>query len=595
MAIERDPGNLRLEIEYAEQVRDKHLANLDAIVRGFTTPFWKSESGAEFKGDSGYQPENHNYKILRWITPKLAFQRPRVSMSSRMVGLDDELREREVVLDQWMQDHQVERLGQELVPDFMATTCVSHVSVAPHPYLALDGMLQSPDQEPAVDVMWERLSPKDFFFDPSARTRGAREYEGHGWVTDKPTLIARAEFEEGWDLEAIQSLPEESSAIEEGSTPEKANQPDRKELAVYQIWFRGERIKDENTPARGYHGAIYTLAVARSDDKATAVKFIREPMDFFGPASGPYCGGEVYYVPDSSFGLAPFIAHEGQNRDLNRHAQGVSEMAARYKRLILCASNEIAEEIESKPNDYIITIPGLEATAVIELEIGGVTDQVLGYLQLAQGRLESVSGLSEALQGAVSGRGTATEQQIASTASDVATDFVKSRFQSIFAEGLSKVDWYINMHPKFRAAVSPEILSEDLKGEFQDGEILVFEGGSPSVPPELLALEIEPMSMERVSEALLQRRVLDLSVALGNLLPLQAQFPNEGWSKIYEMLGQAMNIPGLGDMFGQAEGGQPEQASAATLQSISSRIRPQGVSLPGVEAGANIQADRATA
>ena len=602
MAIPKDVESLRREVGYAERVRQQHLASRKKIIQGFTTPFWRSESGQEYPEDSVYLPENHNYKILRYMTPKLAYQRPRVSMTSRMVGMDDELREREVVLDQWMQDHRVERLGQQAVPDFMSSTFCSHVSVVPHKYLGLDGMMDSPEDEPAVDVIWERLSPLDFGFDPSARTREAREYEFHSWVTDKRSLMERAEREEGWNVDAIRALPESEERAEGvESEHRRKGQPDRKEVTVYQMWFRHDKIDETKLSSKGYNGVIYTFAIATSNDEVVASEFVREPQDFFGPSTGPYVGGEVYYVPDSSFGLAPMVAHEGQNRDLNRHAKGVSDMAARYKRLILCASAEMAEEIESKPNDYIITIPGLEANAVIEIEVGGVTDQVLGYLQLAHGRLESVSGLSEALQGSVSGRGTATEQQIASIASDVATDFVKGRFQDIFAEGLAKVDWYINMHPKYRAAISPEAVEdgvqEEFKEAFQDGYLMVFKGGSPEIPPELLSLEIEPMSMERVSEALLQKRTLELTSSLTQLLPLQQQFPDKDWGMIYDMLGQAMNIPGLGDAFAGGKDGKMAQPQIAqpTLSAMSGRIQPQGIGTPGQDMGAVVNAARQTA
>lgn len=597
MVIARDADSIRKEIEYAEDRRDQHLAALKGLIAGFTTPFWRSATGEMSEERTDYQPENHNYKLLRYMTAKLAYSRPVVDMTSRMVGMEDEMKERQVVLDQWMQDHRVERLGQQLSVDFMLCTAASHVTTVEHPYLTLSGPYE--DGEPAVDVVWERLSPRKFFFDPAAETRETREYEGHGWVTDKESLLALAEKDESWDREAIEGLPDTAlGEIEDPSAWKRQGIPDRKEIGVYQVWFRDGRIVEENTPRKGYHGVIYTLAVVKSQDGSKTTTFLREPMDFFGPASGPYVAGEVYYVPDSSFGLAPCIAHEGQNRDLNRHARGVSDMAARYKRLILCASAKVAEELKARENDYIITIPGLEDTAVVPLEIGGVTDQVLSYLQLAAGRLEAVSGLSEALQGEVSGDGTATEQTIAKAASDIAVDFVKARFTNLFEEGLSKVDWYINMHPDFRAAISPEILGDEYRAEVPEGSVLVFSGGNAKVPPEMLSIDIEPMSMERTSEALQQKRIVDLLQVLGQVIPLKAQFPSQGWDKLLEKIGEAVNMPGLGDLFGDmaVPTMAPEQATAGTQQRMMRRVQPESPrSLPGNQTGGNISAATRTA
>jgi hypothetical protein len=71
-------------------------------------------------------------------------------------------------------------------------------------------------------------------------------------------------------------------------------------------------------------------------------------------------------------------------------------------------------------------------------------------------------------------------------------------------------------------------------------------------------LEIEPYSMSRTNEGKQQARsrlIMDVSA---NLLPVMAQFPDAvDWKKNLNDMGDAVNVPGLGDRF------HPDKAAEA--------------------------------
>jgi len=82
-----------------------------------------------------------------------------------------------------------------------------------------------------------------------------------------------------------------------------------------------------------------------------------------------------------------------------------------------------------------------------------------------------------------------------------------------------------------------------------------------------LDLDIEAMSMERVSEQMVQRRALEVLQIIGNLSAAVIQAPHVKWKDVMSLVGDAMNIPNLGEMIdvnaGQKMQQQMMQAQAA--------------------------------
>ena len=94
-----------------------------------------------------------------------------------------------------------------------------------------------------------------------------------------------------------------------------------------------------------------------------------------------------------------------------------------------------------------------------------------------------------------------------------------------------------------------------------------------------LDIDVEAYSMERVSEALLQRRSIELLQVIGNVSQAVVQAPHVDWKQVLQVVGNAMNMPNLGDMIDMRAVNQirqqVQQAQAAASQPAQGMGRSQ--------------------
>ena len=120
-----------------------------------------------------------------------------------------------------------------------------------------------------------------------------------------------------------------------------------------------------------------------------------------------------------------------------------------------------------------------------------------------------------------------------------------------------------------------------------------FQGGDERVDFSELALEIEPMSTERTTQAMQQRRMMEVFQLVANVAQLVPQMPYVRWQELLNKMGDALNIPDLGNLidFDQVGGSQPSQMPGGQMPvqgGIAQIPAPgggQGMGLPGAQSG----------
>jgi hypothetical protein len=541
------------EIHVAEKDTKARLRSWDDLVGKYVGPFFERNSA---DSEVRYDPENHAYELLRFYAPQLIYSNPRTRVKTRMRGAEREALKFKYVVDQWVQDRYFGEFLLMPVADSLFGYGVTLMTRGQHPFLKLS------KGRPAMTVEKSRLSPHAFFSDPLATDRESSRYQGHFYAIDKDAALERAREgeEDGWHPDVIEGMPTGTEMDRLHRPGQWREQLDREELMFAEVWVPEVELGD---PDDGYNGALYTLAVGVGDNGEAYAEFPRDPQPYFGPRWGPYNLYDIFPVPDRSCRLAPLVATEGQVRDWNRHARGVSNSVARYKRLILVDSDNpnLVDQVRDESHDEVIPVAGLEKDAVIPLEIGGITEQNIAYLNIAKERVERVSGMSEAQRGQTGGA-TATEAAIAAAAGDLGTEFVKLQIQRAVRRDLLGVAWHVNYDDEFRQALSPEA-AEELGVPLAEGEIPVLEGGNPEIPFEELALELEPMSMERVTNAQNQRRMGEAFQATMSLAQAKMSIPGADWDSLANAWGEAMNFPALGDIIaGVPTAGTPDARQA---------------------------------
>jgi hypothetical protein len=344
--------------------------------------------------------------------------------------------------------------------------------------------------------------------------------------------------------------------------------PDRKELVVYEVFVPevpddvAETI-DEVTGMRMFNGMIYTLVKGQSAQAKKANEgFARKPRPYYGPRTGPYTVFGVYTVPDDPYPLSPIAALVPQMDDVNHHLRSMRYSASAYKRLVAVDSRnaKLAQDIRDRDDLYVVLADGIDPTQVVPIEIGGITPQQVQYASMAQDRLDRVSGIHDAMRGNVTGQPTATEISVAEAASGMRMAHLKRQFQECVNECMRNVAWFL-FHD--RKVVFP--LGDEGVAVMGEPEPLFSPMAMVGVFDDL-DIDIEAMSMERVSDMVLQKRALEMLQIVGQLAQSVIAAPHVKWKDVMSVVGDAMNIPNLGDLIDLSKVMQMQQGASQAPQ-----------------------------
>jgi hypothetical protein len=116
----------------------------------------------------------------------------------------------------------------------------------------------------------------------------------------------------------------------------------------------------------------------------------------------------------------------------------------------------------------------------------------------------------------------------------------------------------------------------------------VFQGGVRMPGWEDLEVSVDAYSMERVSEALVQKRAMELLQITTNVAQGMVQMPFVRWDEILSVVGDALNMPNLSEMIDknavaqmqQAMMGPPPGANAPMPQASPERTNAMGEPSP---------------
>jgi len=445
-------------------------------------------------------------------------------------------------INRWVRDTNVRSVLQRVAYDTLITYGIVLTTQAPMP---------GQDPMSGFKAYWPncyRITPKRFIIDPVSMSVPEARFMGHMWVRDKEDLMDEADNDRSWNKEVIETMQTSQDMEELGFENNRDRDvPERNEVVAYDIWIPEIELKESPGPDFGFHGTIYTVAASENNGQRDPNKadFVRDPRPYYGPPTGPYAMFGTYYVPDTPYPLSPIMATMGQVDELNDHVRSASASAANYKRLILVdsKSKKLAQDVKSQPHDYVVPVEGLDRDRVIPLELGGITNQQVSYIEMARERLDRNSGIHDAMRGNVTGSATATEVSIAEGSSTVRLAYIKQQFQEAVRSVLTKVGWYMHNDDRVKFPLGVEASKELGMPE------PYFVGGTdPSSRFSDLELELEAYSMERTTEALQQRRAMEAFQIIANVASAMPQMPYVDWGGLLDKMGDALNMPDLSSL-----------------------------------------------
>lgn len=595
--IDTSPHHLYRTIKSSVEHRDRCISKLPEIRGAYTGP-------AVGVGDKDYDPDNFAYELVSWMVPQMVDDNPKVrAKSARGETQQEAAQALGAALNRWVRDT---RMREDLIPvatDMMlcwgaviVTEEESSRSVPPSIWGATSS---NPDPSAEAQPMWPvmtRIPPHRFFQDHAEEVP---RYIGHVWIRDKDDLLALAETDPTWNKGAIERL----ATAEDVEDPNRKgkNIPNRNEVMAYEVWIP-EIVLDsfpggdgEPTPEEGYNGTIFTLSVRESHDGVRVdADYIREPRPFYGPRWGPYTLFGVHNNPDDPYPFSPVMAVKAQADELNRMGKAMTRSAESYKRLGVFNSKDaaLARAVKTAEHDSLLGVEGYDPKNGIDnMEVGGLTDQMIGWRNDRRELLDRVSGFTDMQRGAIGTGTTATQATIADSNSAIRTGFIQVQFRNAVEKVLRSVAWYMYHDDQILFPLAPE----DMPGMgFEPGMDVWYQGGDHD--PESgatfddLELEIEAYSMQRTNEGIRQVRLGDFFERLMMTFPWMAQAPNAPWADMWSLYGEAMNMPearALGAKFAEALAGAPVPPHAGSPRTGKDVGAQAGTGLPGAFSGAS--------
>jgi hypothetical protein len=543
----------RREIDSAEAFRDAHIAEFRGMVERYHGPSYRDDRADPSNDD----PENFAHEYISLVLPRIIHDVPKFRVRCAEAMMDMMFgRRMQIALNRWSKVTRIRRTLERIATDMLLCYGVGLVVSEPRAECRqVDG------REPYLPRLY-RISPERFFIDPAAQHIEDARFMGHCYAVDKSDLIAKAEMDSTWDADAIAEIAA-GTDLEYARDDTGRDVEDRQELAVYEVWVpeiaqEAAEIADELLGGGMVNGTIYTIVKGRSKETKWD-GFIRKPIPYFGPRSGPYVVFGVYTVPDDPYPMSPLVAIESQVGDLNRNLSSMRESAARYKRMIMvdARNHKLAQDIKDKPHDFVVVSESLDKDRVMPVEIGGITQQQVQYSQIAQDRLDRVSGIHDAMRGNITGAATATEVAVAESSATMRMAHLKRQFQDCVDDMARSVCWYMWHDDRVVLPLGREGV-EALREANP-----VFVGGVRMPGFEDLDVSVDAFSMERVSEALVQKRALELLQITTNVAQGMVSMPMIKWREILSIVGDALNVPTLADMIDMDAVGQMQAQMAA--------------------------------
>lgn len=569
MALATSTGALLEQIQTAEEVRDNHLEFLDDMVGRLHGSYWRADHADV---DYDYAPENVYFQYLSLMVPRMIFDNPAVRVSSKRSGPQEDVAAAlQSGLNRWVHDIELRTILEQVAVDMLMMYGVIMVTEEDRTDLALPPQLRKRVRKGVASwPVARRVSPRQYIVDPNARTWGEVRFQGHEYLTDKDDLYARAKSDKdgGWDLDVISELAVYSKAEDLDSQETGGPRPYRNQVRIYELWVPEYEGKDHPGAQNGFHGSIFTLSVDMSveadtggpslygpdgtlleNDGKLKGKMIREPRPYYGPPTGPYYVFGAYTVPDSVYPLSPLVATEGQINELNSHELAAAASMQNHKRLIAVRDNKTAESVKNLRHDFVFVadFDHNGKPLVHEVNLGGDTEQQQIWIERSRDRVDRNLGMDDALRGNASGIGTATEHSIANESASTRIAFLKQKFTDATQGALRAVASFMYYGDRIVFPVGVEDFdSRDPMAETW------FEGGDEGIGSGYsfadLELSIEPYSMERASEGLVQKRMLESHTIILNTLPMMREFPTYPWREHFRKIGAAVNIPGLHEL-----------------------------------------------
>jgi hypothetical protein len=557
--------NLADEIQAAITFRDKHLSEVKTLVARFLGRFYRSNA----PNLDMNVPENFAWEFVSLTLPLLVYSNPRYRVGTQTGDIGLAMKH---AMNKHARDVKLNETLYELATDTLFMWGIAMVSHQPAP-----GNVEFDD----LQVAWPhitRIEPHRWYFDYHAPNLAKARYQGHTFLVDRDDLLNHPHY----NAEQVEQLMGNNDPNDEWEKDkQEVGGPERNQIWCHETWVPEVTLDEDElpewwdddlpTPEAGYHGTIYTVGEGQgADPEKTDKAFIAPPRPFWGPPHGPFVLFGMLKPPGKVLPLAPLVAVGEQAEELNIHAVAMSESAGNFKRFGVGSTQNPQDGARVKEVKHGEMLLLDDPESFKDATLGGLDPVQPAFVEVLRDRLVRATGMHEGTQGTSTG-GTATEMSIIDSWAGVRIDHYRMRFTASVVRLSESISWYIWNGEDVAIPLGPD--AERELGVANP----VLQGGmrtDDDVQWHELNLDIEPYSMGRISEQVLQKRAQDAMAIVMQVAPAMPQMPWVNWRELMASLFESMNMPGGEDMI-----------NYEMLEQLTGGMGGGGEPMPGEQAG----------
>jgi hypothetical protein len=553
------PTDLMQEIRDAETRRDKHLACINEIIRRLAGLFWRNDNRQT------PTPENLAYAYVTYVLPQVAFiDDPTTTYRpADEVGASDIADGQASAMDQWIIRNNAKQTLTDLGFDILVGFGFTMLTVEPRGDHDTGGMpfVNGDVEGIPLKPAWSRIHRSNVIIDAYAKEFREARLVGRKFTRDLDDLKTDPRYANaGAALDS--AAPQMDDPLNQKREPfEQPPMPNdrRRQVTLYELYLPE------------YRKMITLMEGSSAGSDGTIIR----DEDYFGPEDGPFQLWGDLFIPGEMYPISPCQAMMEQNIELNAQAVAASIEASTYKNLVIVNSNDpnLSKQLGGAVNGGVYTAQ--DVNGMVHFSLGGTSPERIQYVDYLRQRADRTVGTGDAQRGAAKADTTATADEIAKAAGDVRTGWHRGQLRNEFRKTCSKVDWY-HWHSE---AISYRMTQTN----YDTGEKFsaVYIGGrwpgDQGYGPEDFQIDVD-VHDDALNDPLKQKRAQDLLALMTATVPLIAQFPQFGWDKVIDIVGDSMRykklsrqilpmqIQQIADPMMQAAMGQLGPAAGLALQ-----------------------------
>jgi len=505
------------------------------MIRRFAGPHYRQDN------QDAKSPENYPFAYKQFVSPQLLFGVPQCTVRAANSVADAALADAfQLALNAWAKETSVLGTLEEALDDSFFGYGITCVGVEGRGYYRAGGLeaVQGDFESVPNYPYCVRIDPRDFFILPPATNLRRVRMMGHRFERDLDEL----EGDDTFDQEQVARLhdtPKTSPAPNDAFDNQQYDptQPEHRRITLYQVYL----------PEQGRIITVAETGRPQSEGMGADGVILRNER-YFGPDEGPYDLWGLDSVPGEAIPISPLVALWDEFLEVNEHSKAASRAAATHKRVGIYGAGSVADAKrvhEARAGEWVAVN---DPASFKDVETGGVTESQYRFVQFVRDRFDRNLGFTDAQRGQIKANTTATQAQIANSNSDLRVMKMQERVRGVIASIYRKVAWYFfhdgSIEPMTLEQTDP-ISGAKIGGTFMPGP---WYGGYVAgvwVPPNNPGdwtdynLEINPKTMGKQDDALLQKRAQDELALVGNLAGMFGpQAIN--WRRVLNRYGEAM-------------------------------------------------------